>query len=512
MKHNSRRHFIKQLTAATVASSFASDALADSNIEPFNLTNWRTQRFDNVKKHHDILILGAGIAGLCISYELAQQGIDCQILEAREKPGGRNETIRHSSKIIESDRESICDFTHNKHLYFNVGPARISQQHERVLHYCKEFSIPLEPLINDNRNAYFSVNDAFDNVPSRMREIYTSQRGLISSLLAQAIDQNLVSHLFPSHHNDKMLNMLKSFGDLDEQYQFMDSNRSGVMPGSGTFTPKQALKSKDFTELLPQIDYWARKLHFEQSLDQHSTMLQPVGGMDRIVKKFVHRGRPKIRYNSEVLEIKRDHNGARVSYRDKHNNIRTMSATQVIVTLPLTVLQDIEHDFSNEITQEIDNANYSSAGKIAFQSERFWETDAHIFGGISWLGSDNTQIWYPSSNFGANSGILVGGYIFGGSAGERFAQLSNQERIDSALSQIAHVHPNTTENLQSPCSRSWKNTPFSKGGWSNNPPIKAFSHNDGPYIFAGDHTTYLSGWQEGAIASAHRALDLICFS
>ena len=29
---------------------------------------------------------------------------------------------------------------------------------------------------------------------------------------------------------------------------------------------------------------------------------------------------------------------------------------------------------------------------------------------------------------------------------------------------------------------------------------------DGPYVFAGDHMSYISGWQEGAVRSAHVAI------
>ena len=35
-----------------------------------------------------ILILGAGVAGLCAAYELGKVGYDCHILEARTRPGG----------------------------------------------------------------------------------------------------------------------------------------------------------------------------------------------------------------------------------------------------------------------------------------------------------------------------------------------------------------------------------------------------------------------------------------
>ncbi|MDK1286208.1 flavin monoamine oxidase family protein [Pseudoalteromonas umbrosa] len=504
--HKDRRDFIQKVTAAALVGSVAPNVLADQSLAPVDIQTWRNSMKNRGEQEEEILILGAGISGLCAAYELAKQGVKYKILEARSRPGGRNETIRHGSVIEEFDRTSICDFSADRNLYFNVGPARISTQHKRVLSYCNEFSIPLEPLINDNRNTYFSFSPSHS---LKSREVYASQRGLIASTLAKAIDQNLTSHLIPNNQNQHMLEMLKSFGELDDNFNFTSSTRAGVAQDSGTFTPEQGIEPTHFEELLQYIDKWKNRIHFEQSLHQQSVMLQPKGGMDKIVKGFTSRLPGNIRYNSKVLAIKRSTDGAEVTYENKHGRIKTITAEKVIVTLPLTVLQDIEHDFSNEISQEIQQAQYSSAGKIAFQSKRFWETNEQIFGGISWLDTDNAQIWYPSAKFGSDLGILVGGYIFGGPAGDRFAQLSEYQRISDAISQMSLVHPNTSDHVYAPVSRSWKNTPYSKGGWSSRPPIEAFSHCDGPYVFSGDHTTYLSGWQEGAIASAHRALELL---
>ena len=98
-----------------------------------------------------------------------------------------------------------------------------------------------------------------------------------------------------------------------------------------------------------------------------------------------------------------------------------LEADYCVCTIPATVLRGIPADFSAAHQQEIDQFEYASAGKIAFQARRFWEQDHNIYGGISWTRQDITQIWYPSSGFGGEHGILVGAYIFGAAAGDRFA-------------------------------------------------------------------------------------------
>ena len=44
-----------------------------------------------------VVILGAGVAGLSAAYELTRAGYDCTVLEARERVGGRNFTVRRGS-------------------------------------------------------------------------------------------------------------------------------------------------------------------------------------------------------------------------------------------------------------------------------------------------------------------------------------------------------------------------------------------------------------------------------
>jgi monoamine oxidase len=85
-----------------------------------------------------IVILGAGIAGLSTGYELRKAGYDVTILEARDRVGGRNWTIRRGTRIeLNQVAEQRCIFDDD--LYFNAGPARIPSHHQAILSYCREF-------------------------------------------------------------------------------------------------------------------------------------------------------------------------------------------------------------------------------------------------------------------------------------------------------------------------------------------------------------------------------------
>ena len=196
---------------------------------------------------------------------------------------------------------------------------------------------------------------------------------------------------------------------------------------------------------------------------------------------------------------------------------QTIEAPFVVVTIPLPVLRAIPADFAPEIRAAIAAVDYVPAGKIAFQAERrFWELDAAIYGGISWTARDITQIWYPSAGIHQHKGILVGAYIWSDDLGEKFAAKPPAPRLDDALADGERLHPDYRRHLTNGVSVAWKNIPFSAGGLGGMEPRRARATHyasllkgDGPFLFAGEHMSYINGWQEGAVRSAHHALRRI---
>src|ERR1700692_3436408 len=78
-----------------------------------------------------VLVVSAGLAGLCSAYELSRQGHDVLLFEAQTRPGGRVKTLREGLAF---------------ELTAEAGAGRIPDSHEFTLHYVREFGLELEPF------------------------------------------------------------------------------------------------------------------------------------------------------------------------------------------------------------------------------------------------------------------------------------------------------------------------------------------------------------------------------
>jgi monoamine oxidase len=394
-------------------------------------------------------------------------------------------------------------------LYFNAGPSRIAQHHEFLLGYCRDFGVELETFTNDNRGAWLHSPNAFGGQPQVARKLIADQRGGIAQLLSTAIDQNALDMELTATDKANIVAMLRQFGDLDTGNQYISTPRAGF-PGQedvGSRRRGELLAPRQLQQLVTEF-FWELRLSFSQGFDQQPTMLQPVGGMDKIARAFEARVINNIVFGARVTGIRKTAGGTRIVYEDRFGTMTTIDADYCIVTIPAPVLTSIANDFSAPHSAEIAGFQYSSAVRVAFQSSRFWELEHNIYGGITWTDQDITQIWYPNYGFHKANGVVVGAYIFDAPSGTTFTNLAPQQRVDTTLLQATNVHPQFSGQAVHGVSVAWKKVPYQMGGWGTSGPSVLLAADDNIF-FAGEHISPLQGWQEGAILSAYSAIDRV---
>ena len=470
-----------------------------------------------------VIILGAGIAGLVSAYEMRRAGFDCIVLEARERPGGRNWTLRKGSKLIFNDG-ATQDCTFDEGNYFNCGPARLPSIHKTMLGYCNELGVELEVEVNSSRSTLLQNDSVFEGRPIRQAQAINDARGHVSELLAKCVQQGALDQAFTQDDHTVVMEFLKSYGDLGKNYEYRGSSRSGdrQLPGAGD----QVEISRDplsFPELLKS--QFCGPMLFEERIDMQATMFQPVGGMDRIPYAFARALGKVVRYNSPVTEIRKTTGGVRVSYRKGESGpIESIEASYCICALPLTILKTIPNDFAPRVKSAIEQVTYDSAYKIAWESRRFWEQDGdEIYGGISFLTSGLiNMVWYPSAKMMSKRGVLVSGYAVENWID--FGKLPTSEaKIAASRAAVEKLHPGKSQELEKPIYMSWGKVPYNLGSWVSRGRDFPFS-DDAPYFkeayrefivpddriyFAGDHCSHIIGWQEGAALAAQRTITMI---
>ena len=459
-----------------------------------------------------VVILGAGVAGLVAAWELRKAGYHCTVLEARSRCGGRNWTIRNGSRIVMTNGTTqTCTFEDGN--YFNAGPARLPSQHLTILGYCREFGVPLEVEVNSSRSSLLQSAGLNQGRAVEQRRVINDTRGHVAELLAKAIDRHALDQELTKGDKERMLEFLVKYGDLSPDYFYRGSARSGykVLPGAGD----QAGSFHDPLDMHALLDanLWDGVL-FEEMFDMQATMFQPVGGMDRIPAAFHKRLADIIHFDSPVEQIRKTPKGVRIVYRNhKTGSPATVEAHHCICTIPLSILKDLDADFSPDFKQAINSATYDSAYKIAWESRRFWEREYNIYGGISFPQQTVGVVWYPSARLFSKTGVLVAGY--GVENRSDFGKLDTvTAKLEASRQAIEHLHPGHSKELHKPVYVSWGHVPYNLGSWVSG----GFRHShsyagydrltepDGPIHIAGDHVTHMVGWQEGAALSAHRAV------
>jgi len=456
-----------------------------------------------------VVILGAGISGLVSAYEMKKLGYDVTVLEARERPGGRNWTARKGTVVEFTDgtRQNVGWEEGN---YQNMGCARIPSTHWCMLDYCRELGVALEVEVNTSRSTLLQNDKANAGKPVPQRKAINDTRGRISELLSKCIAQGALDKELSAEDRERMLASLKYYGPLDDSGKYDGSARAGlkIAPGAGN----QVAVNEDPQDLHTLLDegFWMGML-YEETWDWQATMFQPTGGIDRIPYAFARELGPIVQLGSPVTEIRKTANGVKVSYTQK-GAPRQIEAKYCITTLPFSILRRIPNDFSAPYKQVIDNSTMGSSQKLCWESRRFWETDYNIYGGLSFLSQGPSPIWYPTANLFSSTGILVAGY-FDEMMIPGWADLTMEQKFAASRGAVEKVHPGFGKELTKPIYCGWRHIKWNEGSWIQGyggpDGYATILEPDGPFYFGGDTTSHVVAWQEGAALSGRRVVNMI---
>ncbi|WP_271782776.1 flavin monoamine oxidase family protein [Aquimarina algiphila] len=522
------------------------------------------------KKRTNVVILGGGIAGLALSFELLKQpNYNVTILEAENYLGGRCLTLRPGDSFREFTNgiEQTCRFDTNGVTgvpYLNAGPGRIPSGHRNVINYCKALNVELEVYVMESRSNLMKTIEGFGGTTITDRRLANDPRGYFAEYLYQngAAFLNYMNDRRSDEeklNNDDIENLKKwlvEFGALDKEGKYQGSSRSGYkkLPGTGEGIIEPPLPFKDILKSV----FWDLNFYQPEEFLWQDTSFQPVGGMDKIVRALEHevrRNRGTIHLNAPVHNIKRTGNQWDIMYGDN----KTIAADICVSNIPIPLLlgKVIKEDFSANYWKALSKVMETKdflrpTCKVGWQSDRkYWqnpldEQTVPVFGGISRISPNRMeQMWYPSNDYNDNTGILTGAYNYGVNAKEWGEELP-EKRMEEARIGAAKLHGEEfSRQLRHGLSIAWQNIEYQQGGWVDwkkvdeeletfktedwvnyervkNTPLEiepeigssAWCYNelqkqDNGFFITGDQVSKLPGWQEGAIASALQIYGLL---
>jgi len=512
----SRRQLLQMIgvTAGSAAMYQAMAALGFAAESP-----WRAPIELGAAPHDaSVLVLGAGMAGMTAAYELRNAGYRVQVLEYNSRAGGRNWSLRGGDTYTElGGFTQHCQFEPD--LYLNPGPWRIPYHHRGMLHYCKRLGVALEPFIQVNYNALLHNSQAYGGQPKRFREIKADYQGHVAELLAKATRQSALDEALSREDREKLLESLRDWGALDGNFAYVAGDSSGdrrgyqKKPGGGLSGRPVYSEPMGLGEIL-DARLW-EGIAQGDAFDWQSTIFQPVGGMGRIGEAFGRELGPLIRYGARVTEIHQDAGGVTVHYEDRNSAGSMLSARAdwCVCTIPLPILAQLPMNVGAAMAAAIRAVPYASAVKIGLQfRRRFWEEDDAIYGGISYTDLPIACIGYPNTGYhSAGKGVLLGAYMWGLHAME-FTAMRPEDRVQKALEYGSQIHPQYRAEFEHGIAVAWHRAPFTMGCYGMwNDASRAQHYDqlcrlDQRIVLAGEHASFIGGWQEGAVTSALDAI------
>ena len=507
----SRRFFLEQLSAVGGTSLM----LAGMSALGFGIESAAAQppALSGGGKGKKVIVLGTGVAGLTSAYELSNAGYDVTVLEARDRVGGRSWTARKGTKMHEiGGEEETCDF--DEGYYINPGPWRIPYFHKGYLHYAKKFGVPVELFNNDNDQSFINYEKGAGPLAGktiRKVGVAADMRGYATELLAKQVRQGALDGEFGPGDKELFLDYLRSEGYLtrtDFKYIGAEGREPEVFPGPG-LDPGPGKPSKPYPmgDIL-KSGTW-KVLKSISNLDQQRTMFQPVGGMHELPKGFARNLKVKVLLQHEVKKIEQTPDKVTVSYVDEKGQPGSMTADYCMCCIPLSILRTLDLQVAPKFKEAIGGVSYALVGKIGIQmKERFWEDKYRMYGGHAYVDDPLiSTISLPSTGWLGQKGVVLGFYPHGAAAA-KLSGMSLADRKAYALAAGSKLFPEYASMAEGSFSMFWHRTPFNMGGWAEWTEegrakyYPTLLEPDGRLYLAGEHLSYLTGWQEGGIESA----------
>ena len=439
----------------------------------------------------EVLIIGAGIAGLTAGYRLTQQGVPVRILEAQDRTGGRMYSLR--------------DYFPEKQVV-ELGGELIDTNHESIRNLAGELGLTLDDFNTDDaalaRDVWFfngqrysdaQVVEAFRPIAAKIDEAWETVTGEVVTYKepnnGQAIDNMTIAQWLDEAGAEGWFRTL-----LDVAY----TTEYGL-----------EIDKQSAWNFLMMIDSNPEPFRIFGDSDERFHVR---GGNDLIPKALAEKLAAQIQTGTHLEAISQAADGSyRCSVR-RGQSSETLSAQHVLLAIPFTMLREVKIDVEMPPVKRraIQELGYGTNAKLMVGfAERLWRTAGGSNGSV--LTDLPFQLsWEATRLQPGKSGVLVD--FTGGNRGVEIGQGTAAAQAERFAADLERIFPGIAEKRLGEVRFHWPTFQYTKGSYACYLPGQwsGFGGAEGERVgnlhFAGEHCSAdFQGFMEGGCETGERA-------
>ncbi len=440
----------------------------------------------------DVMVVGAGLAGLAAAVRLQDQGARVQVLEARSHVGGRVYSMQHRAHTQEA------------------GGTYIGAGYERVMAACARAGIErvdVTPML-----AFFREQDlALDGTLIRQSAWPDHPQNAFPDEYRTAMPWTL-HRMLAAQHNP----LPAPERWLDPAFAAHDVSVRSWLGGLGLDEAAVRLAY----DLNPSFgdhagDISALLLFFRAAFSLAQRRAAPDGalgytvrdGVQKIPEALAGLLEEEVRFGRRVTAITTGRDGAEAHCA----NGETCRAGHVICALPVAVLRDIRFEprLSGRQAEAVQRIESQAVTQMYFAHRSpFWEEDGYAAS----LFTDGPAGMFAATRSGTNPEEVTGftAWIMGPRA-KALEALEDAAAANVVLDAIGAARPAARGQLEYLGAKAWGKDPCARGAWAYYRPgqvtrlAAALGQAHGRIRFAGEQVARSSRGMEGAMESGEDA-------
>ncbi|MEX0846385.1 MAG: NAD(P)/FAD-dependent oxidoreductase [Ilumatobacteraceae bacterium] len=425
-------------------------------------------------RHHDVVVIGAGLAGLRCATDLVASGRDVVVLEARDRVGGRVLSHRFANgQWCERGAEFVCG------------------AHTEVLALVDRFGLAIVDVVAGGDDAARLLDMGGRPTPFSLHHSLQPDlerwRSLLEGLAAALDPHDPVASAAAAGLDALPLSALIDDAAL--------SLVARVVVGRDVRT-EYMLGPDEVSQLMAA---WITVLHHRSGdgLEAHRI----VGGNDQLATHLAAPLADRIRLGAAVSIVSPD--DGEIVLRSGER----LTADHVVAAVPLPVLSRMWSD----MPAALGRVSYGIGGKVSVQVRRRIWRDAGRDGGVhterSW-----GELWETTDGQEGDAGVLTALL----SSHDGASMVSLPECADRIVAEMDRIYPGLAGLAGERVQTDWTNDGHSLGAYACFGPgqlLEAWPAMRRPYgrmLLAGEHTDEWMGYMEGALRSGARVAAAIC--